>query len=106
VDIRLIVYALWAGGSLLVWGRVFAEDISDYRRMRRLTKRERRASSAAKELLSDLALLLVAVASFISIVTLVIGQDVPGLRGFALAIALGGFFGAGVFKVTFRGPRL
>jgi len=105
VDVRLVVYGVWALGSVIVWGRVFTDDLGDYRASRRMTRRERRARSAVQVLLSDFALFLVAIASALSILTLVIGQEVPGLRGFALALSLGAFFGAGLVKATFRGRR-
>lgn len=105
MDLRLVVYGIWAAGCLVVWGRVFAEDWGDYMEARRAVRSDRRARSAGQTLLSDFALLLVAIASAISIVTLVVGQDVPGLRGFALALALGGFFGAGLVKASFRGRK-
>ena len=104
-DSRLIIYAVWATGSVLVWGRVFSDDVGDYIEARRVTVRDRRAHSAIQILLADFALLLVAIASAISILTLVIGQDMPGLRGFALALALGAFFGAGLVKATFRSRK-
>lgn len=103
MDGRLIVYALWAAGSVLAWGVVFRDDLADVRRERRARRPDRRRPSAFTQLLSDLALLLVAIASAISIVTLIIGQDVPGLRGFAIATALGGFLGAGIVKASLRG---
>lgn len=105
MDLRLIVYAVWAVASLVVWGRVFSEDVGDYRKVRRAVRRDRRSQSALKELLSDFAMLLVAVGSAIAIATLVVGQDVPGLRGFTLAMVLGGILGAGVVKVTFRSRK-
>ena len=105
IDIRLIVYTVWALGSVLVWGKVFSDDFGDFRATRRARRRERRSRSAAQVLLSDFALFLVAIASALSILTLVIGQEVPGLRGFASALSLGAFFGAGLVKATFRGKR-
>lgn len=103
LDGRLIVYGVWAFGSLAVWGLVFIDSWHEYQTSRK--RPERRSQSAGKELMSDFALLLVAVGSCISIVTLVVGQDIPGVRGFALAVALGGFLGAGIVKATAGRPR-
>lgn len=104
-DLKLMVYGAWATGCLVVWGKAFSDAFGDYKLVRRGIRRERRAQSALKELLSDAAMLLVAIASAVAIVTLVIGQDVPGVRGFTLAMVLGGILGAGVVKVTFRSRK-
>lgn len=107
LDGRLIVYALWAAASVAVWGRVF---INEWRTYRTLPADERRRPSfdnrlsrvkdeAFRELISDFALLLVAVACSVSLIVLILGQDVPGLRGFAIAVALGAFLGAGLVRV-------
>lgn len=112
MDGKLITYAiygLWALGSAVVWGVAFRDDLRDFyleREQERMHKRrDRRGKTAFQELLTDLGLLLVAIASAVSIATLIIGQDIPGVRGFALAIALGGFLGAGIVKVTLRRTR-
>lgn len=102
MDFRLIGYGAWALGSLLAWGAVLHEDIREYRMVRR---KDRRSQSAAKEVVSDFALLLVAITSAASIAALLVGQDIPGFRGFMLATALGAFLGAGIVKATFQRRR-
>lgn len=92
LDLRLISYGLWALGSLGAWGVVFVDDWKDYR-----VYRDRRAR---RELLSNFGLFLTALASFGSLIILILGQDVPGLRGFAFATAAGGFLAAGIVQAT------
>lgn len=104
-DGRLIIYAPWALGSVFFWGLVFRDDLREFRVVRKRFNRDRRSQTAAKELASDFALLLVAIASAVSLVNLVAGSDVPGLRGFSIAVALGGFLGAGIVKATFGRKR-
>jgi len=105
LDWRVIGYGAWAVGSVIVWGKVFTDDFGDFRESRKLTRRERRARSATQILLSDFALLLVALSSALSILVFVTGQKVPGLQGFAVAVSLGMFFGAGLVKASFRGRK-
>ena len=105
---RLGVYILWAVGSVLVWGRVF---LLEYRRYDELPAYERRRmangrtslaavrSRVFRELVSDFALFLVALASAVSLIILVIGPEMSGPRGFALALALGAFLGAGIVRL-------
>lgn len=102
MDLRLIGYGAWALACLVVWLLVFADDLHVYHNERRRRGGDRRERSAATELWSDLALLLVAIASAVSLTMLVLGQDVPGLRGFTLAVALGGYLGAGIVKISLR----
>lgn len=101
----VIVYGAWALASVGFWGFVWRDDLREYRFVRRVLKRDRRQQTAARELASDFALLLCAVAAAASLVFLVIGRDVPGLRGFVIAIELGGFLGAGIVKATYSRKR-
>lgn len=105
MDLRLIMYGVWAVGSMFVWGLVLRDDIRQYRFMRRRGGQERRHISIAGALWSDFALVMVAVASGISILSLVVAQEYPAVRGFTIALALGGFLGAGLVKYTFRRRR-
>ena len=59
---------------------------------------DRVRSAALREVVSDFALMLVALASFVALATLIFGAEVAGLRGFALALALGAFLGAGIIR--------
>lgn len=105
MDLRLVVYGVWAAGSMLVWGLVLRDDIRQYRWLVKHQMVERRRISTAGSLWSDFALLLVAIASALSIASLAFFADVPGVRGFALAGALGSFLGAGIVKYSFRRRR-
>lgn len=105
---RLIVYALWAFGCVVVWGRVFLNTSREYRSLphheRRITtpietRIETVRAKAFREVVSDFALMLVGLFAAISLLTLIFGQEIPGLRGFALALALGAFLGAGIVRL-------
>lgn len=105
--VRMIVYLLWAMGSVFVWGRVLWLEWEAYRalptteRRRAPEERERLPAvraAARRELLSDASLFLVGVFAALSLVVLLVSPDVPGIRGFALALALGAFLGAGIFR--------
>jgi hypothetical protein len=96
MDSRLIVYAIWAGAMVVVWGGVVRYDW-------RAFKRDRRDN--LPELVSDIALLASAIAAAAALIALILGQDVPGLRGFTLAVFLGAFLAAGIFKLTLRRRR-
>lgn len=88
-----MVYAVWALAMLYVWSDIVRLDWRAYKRDRR---------NVIPELASDIALLISAIAAALSIVALILGQDIPGLRGFALAVFLGAFLGAGIVKRTLR----
>lgn len=106
-DWRLVVYAVWAVGSVVAWGRVFLDTRREYLRLPQLERRrnqpmearlDRVRAVAFREVVSDFALMLVALASFVALSTLIFGAEVAGLRGFALALALGAFLGAGIIR--------
>ncbi len=105
---RLIVYAIWAVGSVVVWGRVFINAVNEYNVLPDTERRtnlppDRRLNTvrarAFREVVSDFALMLVGVFAALSLVTLIVGQEVAGLRGFSLALALGAFLGAGLVRI-------
>lgn len=96
VDPKYLVYGIWALAMLVVWGDVVRGDWQAY-------KRDRRDNLA--ELASDIALFASAIAAAVALVVLIAGQDIPGLRGFALAVFLGAFLAAGIFKRTLRRRR-
>lgn len=89
----LLMYGLWAVAMLFVWGGVVRDDWRAYKGDRR---------NVLADLISDIALFICAVAAAVSLLVLIAGQDIPGLRGFALAVFLGGFLGAGIVKRTLR----
>ena len=105
MDIGIIVYLLWAVGSMFVWGLVLVDDLRQFRFLQRNHLRERRHLSVVGTMWSDFALVLVAIASGASIIALAVAKDIPGVRGLALAIALGAFLGAGLVKYSFRRRR-
>lgn len=111
---RVIVYAVWAVACVLVWGRVFMHEVREYRALPHVDRRQastesRRVSlraSARRGLIADFALFLVALACFLAIVSLIIADEIPGARGFFLALALGAFLGAGIFRLPPRAARI
>jgi hypothetical protein len=105
---RLIVYAAWAIGCIVVWGRVFIVAWQDYGRLPDEERRNYAPPSsrlaavrdrAFREVVSDFALLLVGVFAAASLFVLIFGQEIAGLRGFSLALALGAFLGAGLVRL-------
>lgn len=93
MDVRFLMYALWAVGMLFVWGGVVRDDWRAYKADRR---------NVLAELVSDIALFISALAAAFALLVLILGQDIPGLRGFALAVFLGAFLAAGIVKRTLR----
>lgn len=104
---RVIVYLLWAFGCVFFWGRVLLDE---WQRYRSLPVKDRRQNgnhrsdlvvirrAAFRDFLSVLALFMVAVAASLSLVILLMAPEFSGVRGFFLALALGGFLGAGILR--------
>lgn len=95
---RLIVYAAWAVGSVVTWGRVFIDAVRTYRASGRGDRRQDTRAWAFREMVSDFSLFLVALASAAALVAFIFGAEIPGLRGFTAALALGAFLGAGLIR--------
>lgn len=87
------IYVLWAVASVTVW----AHDFRDAWRYYRTWHDER----ARREFIDSAGLFIVAAASFLSLVIFVFGQSIVGLRGFAIALALGSFLAVGFMRWTF-----
>lgn len=87
-DNRFVFLAIWGFGVVFVYGRVL-------RRRHRRWDRDRTARSY-RDLLGAVGLFIVAVASGASIVTILFGPTGTGIRGFAVALALGAFVAAGL----------
>jgi hypothetical protein len=105
MDVRTLVYALWAVSCILVWGRVVLHEWHEYRKLPAGATVERRVgarASAKRGLIADFALFLVACAAFAAIGSLILAEAIPGARGFFLALALGAFLGAGIFRLPPR----
>jgi len=97
VDWGLIVTLGWAIAVTAVWGSILSDSVGLMRQYH-----DRRAK---REVVWAFALFLVALASMVSILFFVFVREVPGLRSFAAAIALGSFLGAGIVVKTFSGPH-
>lgn len=107
MEANLILYLAWGVGVVAVWGRVLYVELRQYLRLpnderRRSPQTYERLSHykarAFRDLISDFALFLVALASFASLLAFVYAQGVPGARGFLVALALGAFLGAGLVR--------
>ena len=108
IDPTVGVYILWAVACVIAWGKVFADSWNQYKALPRTDRRKIQTppesrlpairQAAFRDVVSDFALLLTSFAAFASLTVLVLGQEVPGLRGFFLAMALGGFVGAGIIR--------
>lgn len=88
-DVRLAVFMIWGVGAILIWGDVLRDRWRAFRKYR-----DRRARRA---LLAGIALFIVAVCSAVSIAFALFGQSGIAPRGFAIAISLGAFLGAGFY---------
>ena len=104
---RLIVYSVWAVGSVVVWGRVFINALVEYLDLPDAERRARTApdsrltnvrARARREVISDFALLMVGVFAAGSLFSLVLGPEVTSFRGFVSSLALGAFLGAGLVR--------
>lgn len=95
-DGRLVMLLLWGGGTLLAYGKVFANRLGSWRLHR--DKRSRR------DLVESIGFLLVAGASALSIALLLFGPVGTGVRGWAAAVALGAYLAVGIFMAQER-PR-
>lgn len=91
-ETRVIVYAVWAVMSVLAWGKVLIDRVRSYNRWH--------DARARRELVENVGLFLVAFAACLSLVLLIFGQSVVGIRGIALAVALGSFLAVGIVKAT------
>jgi hypothetical protein len=94
IDTRLLVFALWGIGTVIVYGDVL--------RGRYRAFRAHRDARGRRELYAAFALFLVAAASALSIFTVLFGPAGTGIRGLVVAISLGAFTAAGL---VLRGER-
>jgi hypothetical protein len=92
IDTRLGAYLIWGVGTVIVYSIVLWRA---HRSWKRLPDRR-----ARRDLIASFALFLTALASFLAITAVLFGTPGSGLRGFAVAMALGGFFGAGLILAS------
>lgn len=92
LDGRLIVLLVWGGGTVLAYGRVLLNRTRAYRL--------HRDSRARRDLASGIALFLTALCSGLSIAFVLFGPAGGGARAFAVAVALGAFFAAGIVMAS------
>ena len=96
---RWIVYLLWGGGTVLIFGVVLFRRWSRFQHHRR-DRRKAVRRDVRKDMMSGTALFLTALGSAAGIAFVLFGEAGSGLRGFAVALALGAFFGALLVMAT------
>ena len=94
VDGRLLMLLLWGGGTVGAYGQVFWTRLVIWR--------HRRDSRARRDLLEAAGLLMTAAGSAASIAVLLMGPAGSGIRGVAVAMALGAFLAVGIFMAQER----
>lgn len=91
-DWRILSFSIWGLGAVAVFGVHLARERRQYKL--------HHDSRAMRDLLTASGLFLTALASAISVWMVLFGQAGTGLRGLAVAVALGAFLGVGIVLVT------
>lgn len=91
-DTKFLAFVIWGIGcfalfSIDLWGAIHSH-------------RAHRDDRSRRDVIEASALWIVAFASLVAIALVLFGPAGTGIRGFATAMALGGFFAYGVIKVT------
>jgi hypothetical protein len=89
LDGRVVVLLLWGGGTLGAYAQVFLNRWRGYRRHHDARSR--------RDLLEAAGLLLTAFGASAAIALLLFGPIGNGIRGVAVALALGGFLAVGIY---------
>lgn len=97
-DLRVVVLALWGGGTLAVYAKALADSFGDWK--------EYHDRRALRDLMADVGFFLTAVASAAAITFVLFGQAGTGIRALASTVALGAFLAAGIVKASTRGGRV
>ena len=97
MDWRLVMLALWGGGTVLTYARVLW--------MRRASYSLHHDRRARRDYLTAFGLFLVALASALSIALVLFGDSGAGARGFATAVSLGAFLAVGLIMATEKPER-
>lgn len=95
VDTRLVFFVVWGFGVVLAWGSAFYRTWQSWR-----LRKDRRSIS---ELLTDGALFVCAVGAAFATLAVLFGEGGSSARSFAVSVALGAFFAAGLVRATIRG---
>ena len=99
IDTRIVAFLLWGGGTVAIYSIVLAQRIRHWRRTRR-DRRHQERIEATRDVVAGFALWLVAFASGASTALVLFGTPGTGIRGLAIAIALGAFTGAGLVMAS------
>jgi hypothetical protein len=99
IDTRIAAFLLWGGGTVAIYTIVLVLRIRHWRRTRK-DRRHQERIEAARDVIAAFALWLVAFASGASVALVLFGTPGSGIRGLAVAIALGAFTGAGLVMAS------
>ena len=99
IDARIAFYILWGGGVLIASVVVLTKRWSRFQNHRNDRRRAVRRD-VRKDVMSGVALFLTALGASLAIAFVMFGEAGSGLRGFAVALALGAFFGALLVMAT------
>ncbi len=97
MDWRVIVLALWGGGTVVAYGRLLW-----IRRQSHITHHDRRSR---RDYLSAFGLFLVAICSAASIAFVLFGSVTSEAYSFIRSISLGAFLAVGILMATEKGGR-
>ncbi len=96
VDGRLLFWAVWAVGTVVVYGANFLRRLA--------TRRRHRDPRSSREAVEAFGYLLVAVAAFFGITVAIYARG-AGLAALLFAVAGGAFFVNGLYAVIERVPE-
>jgi hypothetical protein len=83
---------VWGGGTVVAYGTVFLHRLRSWH--------VHRDTRSTRELVSSFGLLLTALSAALAIGVVLLGPEGTGIRGWFVAVALGGFFAAGIVMAS------
>jgi hypothetical protein len=89
---RVVMLLVWGGGTVVAYGTVFVHRLRSWHL--------HRDARSTRELVSSFGLLLTALSAALAIGVVLFGEAGSGIRGWFVAIALGGFFAAGIVMAS------
>jgi hypothetical protein len=89
---RVVMLLVWGGGTVVAYGTVFVHRLRSWHL--------HRDTRSTRELVSSLALLLTALGAALATGMVLLGPEGTGIRGWFVALALGGFFAAGIVMAS------
>jgi hypothetical protein len=89
---RLVMLLVWGGGTVVAYGTVFLHRLRSWH--------VHRDTRSRRELIASFGLLLTALSAALAIGVVLLGPEGTGIRGWFVALALGGFFAAGIVMAS------